>query len=261
MTERGASTETRSGWGDLALEYQEGVDGEKSMKKDDYEKSRRTNRILKAHRLALERETQGVQNRLNQLRLSNRTTAGGILEDDELLGAGASTLGKSPQGSPRRSLRSPRKIDETGRLCFIDKQKSSVEADYLYSMVPKKAVQARRPRKAFRGPGLASASGWGALGLSDDRNAAVTDSDIAELEKENARLESLIDGLERRKLRLKQGLEEERQMLTGLAESTEDWSERLDDILRGPSPMTRSGWGGIKEIQPTCLGSPRSSQD
>lgn len=228
------------------------------VNRGDYEKTRRTNRILKAHRLALERETQEVESRLNALRLTNRTTEQGILEEDELLGAGAEALGKSPDGSPRRSLRSPRKIDETGRLCFIDKQKSSVEADYLYSMVPKKAVQARRPRKAWRGPGLASASGWGALGLTG--HLVVTDSEIAEITKQNEHLESLIDGLERKKLRLRQGLREERQMLTGSTENAEDWSDRLDDILRGPSPMTRSGWGGIKEIIPTCLGSPRSLQ-
>lgn len=231
---------TRSGWGDLTSDAN---DAETESVKEDYEKTCRTNRILTAHRQTLERVTKQVQDRLNQLRDNNRP-------EDELLLAELETMrpNTAPAGetsNARKGMWSPRKVDETGRLCFIPKTPAQVTAMDLYKMVPKSLVKRRRTqRRDLRGPGLGSVSGWGVLGLTDTFRH--TNSEITKMAKENLQLEEVVDALEREKMRLMRDIQVEKEMIAATGEEPplpQDIAANWAGWERGPSPKTRSGWG------------------
>lgn len=145
-----------------------------------------------------------------------------------------------------------------------------ISGEDLIRLLPKKVLtpSVRRHRSTWRGPSLSSYSGWGALEITG-ANKIATDLEMEQMTKENVELGQVIDQLERKKMRLRQEYRDEteessisprEQSLMSLTHDGADYSDRLDDILRGPSTQTRSGWGGIEEVSPWYLGSPRSPE-
>lgn len=236
---------TRSGWGDLTSDANDHADEADESVKEDYEKTCRTNRILTAHRQTLERVTKKVRDRLSQLREDfSRPEDELFLAELETMRPNTAPAGETSQTTARQGMWSPRKVDETGRLCFIPKTPAQVTAMDLYKMIPKSLVKRRRTRRSERGPGLGSVSGWGALGLTDTFRH--TKSEISKIAKENLNLEGAVDALEREKMRLMRDIQVEKEMIAATCEEPlvpEDIAANWAGWERGPSPKTRSGWG------------------